>query len=213
MATDNKFWYLQDLSPQTKEWLKDAIENAKKVKNSPDFDKLPSKIKKEVYELLEASAHPALSNPKVTVSRMIHLAKKLTKFTLFQERDRLEALIFAIRKARELQKLSHIFKQEGQLKIARKLMKLGAQLMAGEGDFNKVLEIADAYRQLGTEEKKLLKFLPSGNVELALARTDAEIKKVLPFLEKVKGSQMGDVSNSAVKLLKEVDDYMKSQKN
>jgi len=211
-AEKNPFWYLQDMSPEMQDLLKDAIEIAKKVKKNKDYNKLPSNIKREINELDEASAHPKLSPAKVTVSRLIKAAKRVIKFALFMEMDHLNSLMFAIRKANEIQKVAKQFEKDGQPKIAKHLMKIGAKLLNAEGDFAKVLEIAKAWDGLSTEEKKFVKLLPSGNAEVALARTDLnpnQLKALMPFFEKIKDGKLGPASQSAAAIMKEVQELHK----
>lgn len=64
-----------EMSPETKAMMQEAISYAMKLKDRPD---LPSNVRKEIMDLLDLSAHPALSKSKVTVQgAMIRLARRI----------------------------------------------------------------------------------------------------------------------------------------
>lgn len=61
-------------SPETKQMLQEAIQLAMRLKDRPD---LPPNVRKEIMDLLDLSAHPALSKGKVNVQgRIAYLIKQ-----------------------------------------------------------------------------------------------------------------------------------------
>jgi hypothetical protein len=64
-----------EMSPETKQMMQEAISYAMKLKDRPD---LPSEVRKEIMDLLDLSAHPALSKSKMKVQgALVRLARRV----------------------------------------------------------------------------------------------------------------------------------------